>query len=110
MSSVNTVVCGSRGALSIRVGDRVVQRKVTHVENAEGDMKMSGIKGNERSVVDSTGVAEAPRCSAVNPLEKAWCQLRAGHEGLHWGHGPHWEWSDDNTVVRIVGGVPEGER
>lgn len=61
---------------------------------------MSGIEGNGRSAVVSTGIAEEPRCPAVNPLEKAMCQLRAGHEGPHWGHGPTWQW--DDTMCQTV--------
>ena len=40
-------------------------------------------------------------CGAENPLVQAYCRLRPGHEGKHWGHGATWEWdaSSCQTVV-----------
>lgn len=31
-------------------------------------------------------------CSSLDPSTEARCQLREGHEGEHWGHGPFMTW------------------
>ena len=40
-------------------------------------------------------------CRAGNPLVQAYCSLRKGHDGEHWGHGPTWTWDDTGAAVMV---------